>query len=173
MNIQTPDEFTDVDSLLEFWKQIRKNLSEKLNQISPEEFIRIPEKGWSFAQLAEHLYLSQIAVAFIITKSRLSEVKPLKPDYNGIIDAYLNKKGMQNPVEVGPKNNYPKEKILSILGKADRKMHDVALKSGKEGLQKRGWSHPFAGDISVFDFIWLMAIHEYSHYENLLKRLEN
>jgi len=173
MEIQTPDEFTDVDSLLGFWKTVRKNLSDNLNRISPEDFIRIPEKGWSFSQLAEHLYLSQIAVSFIVTKSRLSEIVPQKPDYQEIIHTYLTKKGMPNPSEVGPKNNYPKDRILSLLGKVDKKLHEAAVKAGTDELRQKGWTHPYAGDISVFDFIWLMALHEYSHYENLLKRLSN
>lgn len=172
MDIQTPDGFSDIESLLEFWKNVRKGFSDKLHRISPEDFTCVPEKGWSFSQLAEHLYLSQIAVAFIITKSRLSEIKPEKPDYQKILYDYLNKKGMPNPEAVGPKNNYPKEKILSLLGKAEHKMQEAARKAGKTELQSRGWNHPYAGDISVFDFIWLMAVHEYSHYENLLKRLE-
>ena len=79
-------------------------------------------------------------------------------------------KDVKNPEAVNPGKNYPREKIMELLDKSENKLESLVRSSSREEMGKRFFTHPFYGKITLFEWIWIMALHELRHLKILQQR---
>ncbi|MBK8399416.1 MAG: DinB family protein [Leptospiraceae bacterium] len=177
MEIKYPTECVDSKEVFSMWKQFRKEVIECLKKTPVSEFTKSPEEGrWSISEVGEHLYLTQWNIARsvpIILSGRgnaLFNGYSQEPDYRMIKVTLMKPSGVKHPPSVAPLSKYSFEELLPLLMKAETKLEETLLKNTKENLMKYKMEHPYFGDLHIFDFIWVMGMHENSHLAALKKR---
>lgn len=175
-NPRYPNEVESPSEFLEVWKENRAELVKFLEGIPEEKFTAKPEKGWSASEIAEHLYLVQWNLARsipVVAGGKFGfAASELKTDlrYETLFKLVSKPRGAKNPEDVGPKGGMDKKTALESLQKAmDRFEKNLTGRSASE-LKSRGMEHPFFGPISLFDWLWVMANHEYSHITALFQK---
>ena len=168
--VESQKEFIDV------WKENRAELVKFIEGMTEDRFIAKPEKGWSASEIEEHLYLSQWNLArsipivlggkFGLEKSQLKQDVP----YETLFNLVSRPRGAKNPEEVGPKGGMDKKTALESLQKAMDRLEKNVSGRPAEDLKSRGLDHPFFGPISLYDWLWAMCNHEFSHGTALLEK---
>lgn len=145
-----------------------------------DEFTKSPEEGrWSISEVGEHLYITEWNIARsvpIIMSGRgnaLFAGYTKEPDYRMIKVTLMKPSGVKNPPSVSPLHKYSFEELLPLLNKAESKLEESINKYSKEELMKYKMEHPYFGDLHIFDFIWVMGMHENSHLAALKKRTQD
>ncbi|MCB1160576.1 MAG: DinB family protein [Leptospiraceae bacterium] len=179
MILKLSNELPAIEDVLEQWKTIRSEVLKTLEQV-PEHFFTYKPEGnpWSISLLMEHIYLSQLNSvrpfpAVLSGKFGSDCPKDYTQKYSSIFEALQKPSGVKNPENVAPKNQYSREEIKELLKKAEDKMLSVCKNKTRTELEKRGYEHPIFGFLHLFDWLWLMGLHEYSHLIGLQKRLES
>lgn len=54
-----------------------------------------------------------------------------------------------------------------------KKLEEVTKTRTKEDLQKRGMEHPYFGVLNMFNFLWVLALHEHSHLVAVRERVSS
>jgi hypothetical protein len=177
MELKLANEFDSPSGILELWKGFRKEVIELLQNVSEESLCFRPEGRWSLSEVAEHLYLSQLNVARpvpIVLAGKFGQDTDEQPDlqYQKIRDTFYKPTGVKNPTAVAPLNNYKFSELLPFLQKSEKKLEDALKGKTKTELQKRGMPHPILGVLNLFNFIWVMALHEHSHLVAIRERVK-
>ena len=73
MEILNPPDYTSASDLFELWKKIRRDLCSLLLVIPDSNFNNNIPGGWSYSEVAEHLYLTQMSVYLVIRKGLQSD----------------------------------------------------------------------------------------------------
>jgi hypothetical protein len=176
MEIKIAKDMKSPMEIAELWKHFRLETVELLKKVPADKFRERPENRWSIAELGEHLYLSQWTVARplpIILVGKVGENVGSQPDLDYVkIKSYFSApSGVKNPEAVQPLNNYTLEELLPLLKKSEDKLWEVLEGKTKEDLEKRGLKHPYFGLLNMFNFSWVMCLHEYSHIVALRERV--
>jgi len=179
MELRLSSEYSSPKEILDLWKEIRTEVVQCLRKTPESEFTKNPSPGrWSISELGEHLYLSQMNLARVIPivlggKFGFgSDSQPELP-YEKIRDSFIFPSGIKNPDTVTPLHKYALGEILDLLDKAMAKTESSALKRSKEDLQKRGIEHPILGNLNLFNWFWVLALHEHSHMAVLRNRTQS
>lgn len=178
MKILLPTEYQNPKELLELWSQIRNQTLDAFSQISESDFVKIPkENRWTLSQVGEHLYLTQASVAKtipIVLAKKFGEDMDAQEflDYAQIKVQLSQPMGVKNPEIVEPKNHYSQSEIISLLAQSHSKLTAVSQNRTKGELQSRGLKHPFFGMLNLFNWIWVMALHENSHLSAIHERIK-
>jgi hypothetical protein len=178
MQIKTPLEMSNIDEITDLWIFNRKKVLSTIEKLNDSEFqFRPPQGGWSFSEVCEHLYLTQWNIVRAVpivalgkTGIELDEQPNL--DYSFIIQATAKPTGFKNPENVAPLNNYPKVEIIPLLKKSEDKMLVNTKEKPKSYFTKRGLEHPAFGNLNLFNFLWVMALHEGLHAYALEDKLK-
>jgi len=168
MNLKLATELNSPQEILEMWKGFRLEVLDLLGKISQEKLLERPPGRWSLSEVAEHLYLSQWNLArpipIVLAGKFGQDTDDQKDlDYVKIRDSFYRPTGVKNPDTLQPLNNYPYEKLVEILNKSEKKLEEALQGKSKTELQKRGMQHPILGILNLFNFTWVMCLHEYSH----------
>lgn len=170
VEVDSPDEFIQV------WKENRSELVKFIDAMPEDRFIAKPEKGWSASEVAEHLYLTQWNLARsipVVLGGKFGlDASQLKEDlrYETLFKLVSKPRGAKNPEDVGPKGGMDKKMAIESLQKSmDRFEKNLSGKT-KADLKSRGMEHPFFGPISLFDWLWVMSNHEYSHITAIFQK---
>jgi hypothetical protein len=170
-----PSEIKSIGEVIGVWHENRAELVTFIQNLAEARFFEKPSKGWTASEIAEHLYLAQWSLARTIPivlagkfgKDR-TELKNL--EYKTAFEFVSQPRGAQNPVEVGPKGGMTRENALSSLETSMRKLDKNLEGRSVDQLRSRGMDHPFFGPISIFDWLWVMTNHEYSHANALFSK---
>lgn len=180
MDIKYPTECSDSKEVFSMWKNFRKEVIECLKKTPADQFTISPEEGrWSISEVGEHLYITQWNIARavpIILSGRGNALfggYTKEPDYRMIKITLMKPSGVKHPPAVAPLSKYSFEELLPLLNKAESKLEDTLLKHTKEELMKYKMEHPYFGDLHIFDFIWVMGMHENSHLSALKSRTKD
>jgi hypothetical protein len=180
MDIKYPTECSDSKEVFSIWKNFRKEVIACLQKTPADEFTKSPEEGrWSISEVGEHLYITEWNIARsvpIIMSGRGNALfggYTKEPDYRMIKATLMKPSGVKNPTSVSPLHKYSFEELLPLLNKAESKLEESINKYSKEELMKYKMEHPFFGDLHLFDFIWVMGMHENSHLAALKKRTQD
>lgn len=176
MEIKTAPEYKTIDEILTLWKYFREDVKICLNKTPDSVFTTVPEPGrWSISEVGEHLYLTQWNIArtapIILGKKFGSDTdEQANLDYEKMLKYFFKPTGVKNPESVAPLSKYGKQELFDLLDKAEKKLDTVLKGKEKADLQKRGLEHPYFGLLNLFNFIWVMALHENSHLVALKER---
>lgn len=180
MEIKLPTECKDPVEVFSIWKEFRQGVIECLKKTTPQEFTKSPEEGrWSISEVGEHLYITQWNIARSVPillsgrgKSQFEGYK-IEPNYRNIRDRLMKPSGAKNPPSVTPLHKYSLQELLFLLNKAESKLEESIQRHTKDEMMKYKIAHPFFGDLHVFDFVWVMGMHENSHLFALKERTKN
>lgn len=175
MELKLATELHSPLEILELWKSFRKEVLDLLKNIPEEKLLERPTGRWSLSEVAEHLYLSQWNIARpipIVLAGKFGEDTDEQPslEYERIRDSFYKPTGVKNPDTVQPLNNYQYDKLVEILKKSEQKLEDALKGRTKAELQKRGMPHPILGVLNLFNFLWVMCLHEHSHLAAIRQR---
>lgn len=177
MDFKLPTECDTPVEVFSMWKHFRKEVIECLKKTPAPEFTKSPEEGrWSISEVGEHLYLTQWNIARAIPVILSGRGNALftgyttEPNYRMIKVTLMKPTGVKHPPAVAPLSKYSFEELLPLLNKSEAKLEETILKNTKEKLMKYKMEHPYFGDLHLFDFIWVMGMHENSHLAALKKR---
>lgn len=178
MELKTAEEFKSTEELFEYWKSFRAEVKEVLKRIPADKFTISPPGRWSISEVAEHLYLTQYNISRTIPivyagKFGFETDEQKFLHYEKIRDYFFRPSGVKNPDAVAPLNKYSLEQILLLLDEAELKMEKSLKNKEKSALQKRGFTHPYFGILNLFNFLWVMSLHEHSHLVALKERSES
>ncbi len=180
MDIKYPKECSDSKEVFSMWKNFRQEVIACLKKTPASEITKSPEEGrWSISEVGEHLYITQWNIARSVSILMTGRGNALfngyatEPNYRLIKVTLMKPSGVKNPPAVAPLNKYSFEELLPLLNKAESKLEETLLKYSKEELMKYKIEHPFFGDLHIFDFIWVMGMHENSHLSALKKRTKD
>lgn len=171
-----PPEIKDAKELMNIWTEYRKEVFQILQNIPSENFATTPpEGGWSASEIAEHLYLVELSLArsipIVLAKKfgvDSSECPP--PDYRKILLLMAKPRKAKNPENTTPLSKYDLETAITNLSKSHEKLIKNSVIHAKSDLSSRGMEHPFWGNITLFDWLWVMGMHENSHLYALRKK---
>lgn len=177
MDFKLPTDCNTPTEVFSMWKHFRQEVIACLKKTPASEFTKSPEEGrWSISEVGEHLYLTQWNIARavpVILSGRgnaLFTGYETVPDYRKIQVTLLKPSGVKHPPAVAPLSKYSIEELLPLLNKAEAKLEETIQKNTKETLMKYKMAHPYFGDLHIFDFIWVMGMHENSHLSALQTR---
>ncbi len=176
-NPPLPTEANSAADFLDVWKANRRELVSFLEKLDDSKFMTAPAKGgWSASEIAEHLYLTQWnlsrSIPIVLAGKFGMDRSALKTDlrYETLFKLISKPRGAKNPIEVGPRGGMDKKTAFESLKKSEEKLDKAALSRTTEELKSRGMEHPFFGPISIFDWLWVMTNHEYSHIGALIEK---
>lgn len=176
MELKTSLEYDNIHEVLDFWKEVRSEVLSKLKLVPDELFFtRNIENTWSVGELSEHLYLSQLSVVKLIKPVLKKKIgvqvgEQSDLDYQNILHAFEKPSGRKNPENVSPRQKYPKNEIIVLLNETERKLEKNLDGLTKLELQERGFEHSILGILNLFNWIWVMSLHEYSHLISLKEK---
>jgi len=179
LELKTALEYETPNEIFQFWKKVRKEVVDCLKKTPQAEFTKSPATGrWSISEIAEHLYLTQFNIArmmpIVMSKKIGDELdEQANLQYEKIRDSFLKPTGIKNPENVSPLNKYSLEEVLELLEKSEKKIESSVQKFSKSDLQKRGFDHPILGPLNIFNWLWVLALHEHSHLVALQERTSN
>lgn len=168
-----PDQAKSHIEFLDAWKENRAELIAHIEPMSDARFLEKPAKGWSASEIAEHLYLVQWNLARsipVVLGGKFGfDRSGLKEDlrYETLFKLVSKPRGAKNPEDVGPSGTMDKNTALASLAKAMERLEKNTKDRTVEEMKSRGMAHPFFGPISMYDWLWVMSNHEYSHISAL------
>ncbi|MBE7413533.1 MAG: DinB family protein [Leptospiraceae bacterium] len=177
--LKTASEYKTPNEVFEFWKQVREEVITCFKKTPQENFTENPTPDkWSVSEIAEHLYLSQFNLARmipVVMSRKFGNDMDEQPNlqYEKIRDGFLKPSGIKNPDTVNPLNKYPLNEVLKLLQKSEEKIGSSIKNFSKSDLQKRGFEHPILGPLNLFNWFWVMSLHEYSHLVALKEKIKN
>ncbi|MCB1141344.1 MAG: DinB family protein [Leptospiraceae bacterium] len=177
MKKKTPTEMAHPDEIVEIWQTNRKQILEILDSISDEDLLKEPEGGgWSISEVLEHIYLSQwniVRSVPVVLNKKFGMDTDEQPDldYRKMAIGLSRPSGFKNPEVVAPLNKFKKDELKALLEKSEKKMLDVLKNKTKEDLTKRGMEHPAFGTLNLFNYLWVMSLHEGLHLYAIKKRV--
>lgn len=167
--IPRPDQVENIEEYIDLWKKFRAELISIFDSMPADNFNQMPEKGgWSAAQIAEHLYLSQFFLARGIPPALKGKVgvgsdEAPSINYQEIEQAMQRPSGVQNPVAVTPSNEWDlqtaKEKLASAMERFEKAVKGKSLSA----LRSKALPHGIFNFLVVLDFIWTLVMHERLH----------
>lgn len=176
MKTKLPPEIDSIEEILDIWKSNRKIALEFLGSVSEIELKQRPENGWSLSEVGEHLYLTQWNVARMIPGllagkfgSPTGEQTDL--DFRKMRIGLSRPTGFKNPENLSPLQNYTLMELTPLLEKSENKLIEGLRDKKKIELQKRGVEHPAFGLLNLFNFLWVMALHEGLHANAIKTRV--
>lgn len=173
MKIEIAPAYSTVEELAQLWQKVRSELLEFLLPIQDEKFTESFSEHWSIAATAEHLYLSQRVTVLSINKAKNSAIQESTPesvDYEKLQFNIVNGARIKNPDVVQPGKLFSKTEILYKLKVAEDNLLKSLKEERKDKLTQKSVIHPFAGKLNLFDFIWVMILHEYRHLKIMKER---
>jgi uncharacterized damage-inducible protein DinB len=168
-----PTELNSSQELEALWKGYRQEVLECINKTPDDKFLARPESGgWSISEIGEHIYLSQWNIvraipAILAGKFGVETDEQLDKNYREMRAGLGKPRGFKNPESVSPLSNYSKSQLLPLLEKSEKKLEDGLKSRTKADLQKRGLEHPAFGILNMFNFLWVMSLHENLHLYSL------
>jgi hypothetical protein len=168
MKTKLPPEIDSIDEILGIWKANREMALESLESVTPSELTMRPEGGWSLSEVGEHLYMTQWNVGRMIPgllagKFGSPTGEQLDLDFRKMRVGLARPTGFKNPENLAPLHNYSLEDLRPLLEKSEKKLFEAVQGKPKADLQKRGVEHPAFGLLNLFNFLWVMALHEGLH----------
>lgn len=168
MKAKLPPEIDSIEEILEIWKTNRAEVLENLQSVSEENLVRRPGGGWSLSEVGEHLYLTQNNIARVIPAVLSGKIgamvgKQEDLDFRKMRLGLARPTGFKNPENLSPLQNYPLSELKSLLQKSEAKLIENLSGKSKAELEVRGMEHPAFGLLNLFNFIWVMALHEGLH----------
>lgn len=176
MELKLATEIDTPQELLAIWNEFRREVKSLLESVSNEKFLERPSNRWSLSEVGEHLYLSQMNIArtlpIVLAKKFGEDTDEQESlDYEKMRNYFLKPTGVKNPESVAPTHIYSKEEVFSLLDKSQKKLENVLENKTKSELQKRGMEHPFFGLLNMFNFLWVLCLHEHSHLVAIRERV--
>ncbi len=168
MKTKLPPEIDSIEEILDIWKSNRKIALEFLGSVSDVEIKQRPENGWSLSEIGEHLYLTQWSVARMIPGVLAGKIgspteEQIDLDFRKMRIGLSRPTGFKNPENLTPLQNYSLKELIPLLEKSESKLNEGLREKSKTELQKRGVEHPAFGLLNLFNFLWVMALHEGLH----------
>lgn len=154
--------------ILNIWTGFRKDVLDCLKKTPADKFNQRPETGWSISEIGEHLYLTEWSFARSVPiavggKFGSDTDAQENLNYREMRAGLTKPRGFKNPDTVSPLSNYTLEQLLPLLEKSHKKLEEVLSKFSKADLQKRGYEHPAFGLLNLFNYSWVLALHEGAH----------
>lgn len=176
MSVKLPTELNTAEEILQIWKENRKTVLENLDSINEETLLTRPDGGWSLSEVAEHLYLTQLNIARVLPAVLSGKVgspvgKQEDLDFRKMRIGLARPTGFKNPENLSPLKNYPRTELYSLLDKSDKKLTENLRGKTKPELEVRGLEHPAFGLLNLFNFLWVMALHEGLHSYAIRQRV--
>ena len=176
MKPKLPTEIETIDEIIEIWKANRQEALKFLESISDSDLRNRPQGGWSLSEVGEHLYMTQWNIARVISpviggKIGTPTGEQMDLDFRKMRIGLARPNGFKNPENLSPLNNYPLGDLIPLLNKSEKKLVESTQGKTKQELQKRGLEHPAFGLLNLFNFIWVMALHEGLHTYAIKERV--
>ena len=179
-----PDQLKNPEELLNAWLEVRSKTLAVLESFAdsqaPERFLKKPEDGsWSAAEIAEHLYKTQLLFATaipLVLKGKLGEnmSPPENPGYEEKKSAMLGPGKYKNPEAVTPEGNWTFEQARKNLDRAMERLRRNIKDRTLEELNGKGYEHPALGKVTLLEWIWALVLHEEMHGDILrTKKIES
>ena len=177
MQILLPSEYNSPKEIMELWKHFRQLVLNSIKNVPNDKFIEVPEPNrWSLSEVVEHLYITQKSLSrtFPIVMAKKFGIDftgyEVEHNFKLIRRSLMKPTKVKNPPSVSPLNKYSYEELLPLLNESESKMIEFTNKWQKEDLLKRAMEHPIFGNLNLFDYLWVMTMHERSHLTALEER---
>jgi hypothetical protein len=168
MKEKLPTELNSAEEILQIWKTNRKEATDHLTLLNDDELKARPEGKWSISEVGEHLYISQWNVARMIPAVLSSKIgfdvgEQKDLDFRRMRIGLAKPTGFKNPENFSPLNNYSLSELNPLLEKSMKKLEENLIGKTKSELEVRGVEHPAFGPLNLFNFLWVMSLHEGLH----------
>lgn len=132
--------------------------------VSAEQGIAKPQNGWSVLEIVEHIFLTEK----VITKVIQTEGEPTDKDElfgNGKMEHLLMKRDVKidAPEFVKPRGLFSQVEEALDAFQAQRTYLIQLINNGKITADNRAFKHPFLGDMTVADWLYLLIHHASRH----------
>lgn len=167
-HIPFPNEVQHPNELLQEWQKIRAEVLAILSKLDDEEFDKAPPDGsWSAAQVAEHLYLTQLffarALPAVLRGKFGQDVTQGSLDHKEAFKKVSAPQGIRNPDAVSPTGTLDRQKIEASLTDSMARLEKGLKGVTADQLRARGYEHPLHGVVDLLEYLWVLTLHENSH----------
>jgi len=177
MKEKLPTELSSSEEILEIWRANRKEANDYLTLLNDDELKMRPEGKWSISEVGEHLYISQWNVARMIPAVLSAKIgfevgQQNDLDFRRMRIGLAKPTGFKNPEKMSPLNNYSLSELTPLLEKSMKKLEENLSGKTKTELEVRGVEHPAFGLLNLFNFLWVMSLHEGLHSFAIKERVK-
>ena len=152
---------------------IRKELYQSIEELTDEQFNRIPSNGgWSPKQIFEHLVRMETVIATNIAQELKNPDSP-KSIKKPIALSTIRLIKVEAPGYTAPTKEY-KSKIEMKNALYDSRLFllDVYESSTKEVLREKSFNHPIFGQVPLIQWFPFVGLHEKRHLKQLKQTIE-
>ncbi|MBO0603430.1 DinB family protein [Sporosarcina sp. E16_3] len=152
---------------------IRKELYQSIEELTDEQFNRIPSNGgWSPKQIFEHLVRMETVIATNIAQELKNPDSP-KSIKKPIALSTIRMIKVEAPGYTAPTKEY-KSKIEMKNALYDSRLFllDVYESSTKEVLREKSFKHPIFGQVPLIQWFPFVGLHEKRHLKQLKQTIE-
>ncbi len=152
---------------------IRKELYQSIEELTDEQFNRIPSNGgWSPKQIFEHLVRMETVIATNIAQELKNPDSP-KSIKKPIALSTIRLIKVEAPGYTAPTKEY-KSKIEMKNALYDSRLFllDVYESSTKEVLREKSFKHPIFGQVPLIQWFPFVGLHEKRHLKQLKQTIE-
>ncbi|MBO0587863.1 DinB family protein [Sporosarcina sp. E16_8] len=152
---------------------IRKELYQSIEELTDEQFNRIPSNGgWSPKQIFEHLVRMETVIATNIAQELKNPDSP-KSIKKPIALSTIRLIKVEAPGYTAPTKEYKSIiEMKNALYDSRLFLLDVYESSTKEVLREKSFKHPIFGQVPLIQWFPFVGLHEKRHLKQLKKTIE-
>ena len=174
--------YNSVSEIFEVVDKTREKLKRRVLSLTEEEKnSRADEKGWSVAEIVEHLATVEMGVVKITAKLlQKAETEGVKSDgtFSPPVSFVEQAKAAQNRKLVAPERIQPqgKQSVTESLTRLDenrRQLNELRSRIEAVDSSRTAFPHPFFGDINLYQWLVMLGMHERRHLEQIEAILED
>lgn len=149
-------------------EKIREELLKTIEELTDEQLNEHPEEGrWSIIQVAEHLYLMEMAVVKGIADS-LKDPQNTPSDAKPIHLAADRSVRVDAPAFLVPSEDYLKlEDVKRKLASSRERLVTVMSGADEKALSSKSFKHPVFGSLSLDQWTEFVGYHEKRHIQQI------
>jgi hypothetical protein len=168
---------------MDYVEEKRKELLQSFAGVSADRLGRKPSDGaWSVAEILDHLGIVESGVARLIAKragkareAGLGEEKSTE----SVLASFDQQRGqletmkMQSPTTVEPRTNADLTEALEGLKASRESLRAAALAANGLSLSEIKHTHPFLGELDLYQWIIFLGQHEARHRKQIERTLNS
>jgi hypothetical protein len=138
-----------------------------LSNISEKQFVEKPAKGWSIAEIPEHVVLTEKMIFLMLSRRSNEQDNPLFVLGEKNLEEKLiqgREKKLQAPEALHPKGALTSRDAGEEAFLEMRHRYLQALQSQHIALNQGIHKHPFLGAMSIVDWLYFIMLHRQRHF---------
>ena len=168
---------------MDYVEEKRKELLQSFAGVSADRLGRKPSDGaWSVAEILDHLGIVESGVARLIAK-RVAKAREAglgeEKSTESVLASFDQQRGqletmkMQSPTTVEPRANADLKEALEGLKTSRESLRAAALAANGLSLSEIKHTHPFLGELDLYQWIIFLGQHETRHRKQIERTLNS